>query len=68
MPNRNIKRILNIINQQRIESQNHDETSPHYCQYHYHQIDHRQQMLARIGEKKETLTLLVGIYIVAITA
>ena len=44
-------KMLNLINHQGNANKNHKKLSPHTCQNGYHQVDKRQQVLARTGEK-----------------
>ena len=59
--------MLNITNHQGSANQSHDYISPHIHQnsYHgYHQEDKRKQELVRMWWKRNTYTLLVGMYLV----
>ena len=55
-----LKKTLNITNNQGNANQNDNEISPLTCQNAYYQKDKKLQVLARMGRKRNTFALLVG--------
>ena len=51
--------MLNITNHQENANQNYNEISPHSYQHGYHQKEDKQQMVAKMWEKRNPCTLLV---------
>ena len=54
------EKMLNIINHQGNENQNHNEISPHTCQKEWLSSKRTQQMSARMWKKGNPCSLLVG--------
>jgi hypothetical protein len=55
-----LEEMLTISGHKGNANQNHTKIQPHSCQNICHQKHHRQQMLARMQEKRNPRTLLVG--------
>jgi hypothetical protein len=60
MAKKYMKKMLNILGHKGNVNQNHFKIPPHSCQNGYNQ-EHKQQMLAKMWNKRTLQTLLVGL-------